>query len=94
MDLKPLIYQFDIVSGEDVSDFDDTLENRPETVFKINISTGSNDNIKPEFALYHFFKSFGIETQERASFFIHRVDMLTRDKDGNLISLDNVGYEL
>jgi hypothetical protein len=44
--------------------------------------------------LYHFFKSFGIETQERASFFIHRVDMLTRDADGNLISLDDVGYEL
>ena len=63
-------------------------------VFEINISTGSNDNIKPEFALYHFFKSFGIETQERASFFIHRVDMLTRDADGNLISLDDVGYEL
>ena len=94
VDLKPLIYKFDIVSGENVADFDDTLETRPEIVFEINISTGSNDNIKPELALYHFFKSFGIETQERASFFIHRVDMLTRDADGNLISLDDVGYEL
>lgn len=92
VDLKPLIYDFDIVNGADIADFDDTLEKRPDIVFLINVSTGSNDNIKPEFVLYHFFKSIGIDTKERSSFYIHRIDMLTRNKDEKLISLDDVGF--
>lgn len=79
LDLKPLVYRFDIEEEND----------RP--VFDLFVSTGSTDNIKPEFVLEKFFQSLGVELAEYA-FFIHRKDMFTR-KDDAFLSLGAVGYE-
>lgn len=79
LDLKPLIYDFDISQkGEKIT-------------FYLFVSTGSVDNIKPELVLQHFFASMECEVEDNA-FFIHRIDMFARNEDG-FVSLGDVGYE-
>ncbi len=80
LDLKPLVYEFDITEEEG------------EITFHLFVSTGSVDNIKPELVLVHFFASLGLEVDEKA-FFIHRIDMLTR-VDEKFVSLGEIGYEI
>ncbi len=79
LNLKPLIYDFDITKTED------------KISFYLYVSTGSTDNIKPEFVLSHFFASMGHMVEDNG-FFIHRIDMYTRDENG-YVSLGDVGYE-
>lgn len=80
LDLKLLIYDFNVSLEDD------------EIQFYLLVSTGSVDNIKPELVLEYFFHFLGQEVEEH-SFFIHRLDMLTR-VDEKLVSLGDVGYEL
>lgn len=79
LDLKPLIYEFDIMQRQDVVEF------------HLFVSTGSVDNIKPELVLQHFFATLDCPLEENA-FFIHRVDMFAQGEEG-FISLGDVGYE-
>ena len=79
LDLKPLVYDFDIrKEGEEIQ-------------FYLFVSTGSVDNIKPELVLQHFFASLDCSVEDNA-FFIHRLDMYARDENG-FVSLGDVGYE-
>lgn len=77
LDLKPLVFSFFIV------------EKQGDIRFELLVSTGSVDNIKPELVLYHFFAYLG-QTVDEQSFFIHRVDMLTKI-DACFVSLGDVG---
>lgn len=77
LDLKPLVFSFSIV------------EKQGDIRFELLVSTGSVDNIKPELVLYHFFAYLG-QTVDEQSFFIHRVDMLTKI-DACFVSLGDVG---
>lgn len=77
LDLKPLVFSFSIA------------EKQGDIRFELLVSTGSVDNIKPELVLYHFFAYLG-QTVEEQSFFIHRVDMLTKI-DACFVSLGDVG---
>ena len=79
LDLKPLIYEFDIMQRQGVVEF------------HLFVSTGSVDNIKPELVLQHFFTTLDCPLEENA-FFIHRVDMFAQGEEG-FISLGDVGYE-
>lgn len=77
LDLKPLVFSFSIV------------EKQGDIRFELLVSTGSVNNIKPELVLYHFFAYLG-QTVDEQSFFIHRVDMLTKI-DACFVSLGDVG---
>ncbi len=76
LDLKPLIYDFQI------SEADGNIQ------FYLFVSTGSKDNIKPELVLEHFFATLGAEVDEN-TFFIHRHDMFTKIKE-QLVSLGEI----
>lgn len=78
LDLKPLIHHFSISESP--------------LCFHLQVSTGSNDNIKPELVLEHFFQFMGKEECTGRDFFIHRLDMMT-EKDGKILSLGEVGYD-
>ncbi|MBQ1901352.1 MAG: DUF2344 domain-containing protein [Lachnospiraceae bacterium] len=87
LDLKPLIFSFEVVELPEVL--------REESAYsfglKLCVSTGSTDNIKPELVMEHFHKSAGLED---VSFGIHRVDLYTFDDNEELISLGDVGYDV
>ncbi|MDD6193653.1 MAG: TIGR03936 family radical SAM-associated protein [Lachnospiraceae bacterium] len=79
LDLKPLVYDFDIQKEGDAIQF------------YLFVSTGSVDNIKPELVLKHFFASIDCDIADHA-FFIHRIDMYAKNEEG-FVSLGDVGYE-
>ena len=83
LDLKPLIYDFNI--SEVCNSCGDS-----SILFSLVVSTGSTDNIKPELVLEHFFKHLGKEDLGRYDFFIHRKDMLTGEV-GQFVSLGEIG---
>ena len=78
LDLKPLIEAFDVAP--------DTAGN---PVFFLTLSAGSTDNIKPELVFTHFLPYFGL-SEDSCRLSIHRLDLLTRDADGRLVSLGDV----
>ena len=92
LDLKPLIYEFKLsdnakttafLPSEDVSA---SNGNRLYPYFYLTLSAGSTDNIKPELVFSHFMKSLGIE-EDAYRLAIHRLDLLTRNPEGQFVSL-------
>ncbi len=77
LDLKPLIYTFDIVEDEQHS-----------IVYQLQVSTGSTDNIKPELVLNHFHQYAGMKDCE-GKLAIHRLDLFTGEP-GAFLSLGEV----
>ena len=67
VDLKPLVYAFDVI------------EEDGKPAFYINVSTGSVDNIKPELLLASMYEKFGLEYNESA-IAIHRKDVYALDE--------------
>lgn len=84
IDILPLIYDFkcELLVDKSTSSFDNCA-------FEMLVSSGSDNNLKPDTVLCEFFKFIGIEI-EKNQINIHRIDMYTGEKD-NLISLDDVG---
>ena len=82
IDLKPLVYAFDVIEQE----------GRP--AFYVYVSTGSVDNIKPELILMSLYQKMGMEYNEFA-IAIHRKDVYAMDeKTGKRISLLDLGNEI
>ena len=78
LDLKPLIYRFNIKVEEGVP------------VYDLLLSSGSTDNIKPELVVKAFHEFLGLPEFDELSLDIMRVDMYTGEPD-NFISLGNIG---
>ena len=79
MDLKPLVYAFEVRE----------VDGKP--AFYLNVCTGSVDNIKPELVLTSMYEKLGIEYNENA-IAIHRIDTYTTDeKTGAQVSLLDMG---
>ena len=82
VDLKPLVYAFDVI------------EQDGHPAFYINVSTGSVDNIKPELLLSSIYEKLGLEYNE-AAIAIHRKDVYAIDeKTGERVSLLALGTEI
>ena len=80
-DLKPLVYEFDTVSREG------------NTEFVMRVSTGSNDNIKPEFVLESIYNKCGLSYNPSA-IQIHRNEVYASDDKGEFVSLLDMGTEI
>ena len=79
VDLKPLVYAFDVI------------EEDGKPAFYINVSTGSVDNIKPELLLASMYEKLGLEYNESA-IAIHRKDVYAIDeKTKKYVSLLDLG---
>jgi len=79
LDLKPLIYKFDVsVQNENI-------------IYDLLLSSGSTDNIKPELVIYHLHKFLGQELDDM-SLAIERTEMYTGEPDG-FIALGDIGDE-
>lgn len=79
IDLKPLVYAFDV------------LEQDGKPAFYIHVSTGSTDNIKPELLLSSIYEKLDLEYNESA-IAIHRKDVYAlNEKTGAYISLLDLG---
>ncbi len=80
IDLKPLIYRFniEIKAGVPVYDF--------------LLSSGSSDNIKPELVIKAFHEYLGLPEFNELSLDIQRIDMFTGNQ-GDFISLGEIGDE-
>lgn len=79
VDLKPLVYAFDV------------MEEDGKPAFYINVSTGSVDNIKPELLLASMYEKLGLEYNESA-IAIHRKDVYAIDeKTKKYVSLLELG---
>ena len=79
IDLKPLVYAFDVI------------EEDGKPAFYINVSTGSVDNIKPELLLASMYEKLGLEYNESA-IAIHRKDVYAIDeKTKKYVSLLDLG---
>ena len=82
VDLKPLVYAFDV------------FEEDGKPVFYINVSTGSVDNIKPELLLASMYEKLGLEYNESA-IAIHRKDVYAFDETSKkYVSLLDLGEEI
>lgn len=80
LDLKPLIYRFNISVQDNVP------------VYDLLLSSGSTDNIKPELVVKAFHEYLGLPEFEDLSLDIRRIDMFTGEPD-NFISLGAIGDE-
>lgn len=80
LDLKPLIYRFNL----------DVKDGVP--VYDLLLSSGSTDNIKPELVIKAFHEYLGLPEFDDLSLDIHRVDMFTGEV-GSLVSLGDIGDE-
>ncbi len=80
VDLKPLIYRFEL-------NFQDKMP-----VYDLLLSSGSADNIKPELVILAFHNYLGLLACDRLTLDIQRCDMFTGPAD-DLISLGDIGYE-
>lgn len=79
VDLKPLVYAFDVIE----------VDKKP--AFYINVSTGSVDNIKPELLLASVYEKLGLEYND-AAIVIHRKDVYAmNEKTGKQVSLLDLG---
>lgn len=82
VDLKPLVYSFDVLEKN----------NKPE--FLLSVCTGSVDNIKPELVLASLFEKAGLTYNENAVQ-IHRNEVYTKDENNNcFVSLLHLGQEI
>lgn len=82
LDLKPLVYKFNV----------NETDGKPE--FFLQVSTGSNDNIKPEFVLEAIYNKIGEEYNANA-IQIHRNEVYSRNEEsGELIPLLQMGEEI
>ncbi len=80
VDLKPLVFDFQLIV--------DGATQKPG--FSLFVSTGSTDNLKPELVLSSIYEKAGIEYNPFA-IQIHRVDLYTKDEQGNFLSLGEMG---
>ncbi|SHJ41748.1 TIGR03936 family radical SAM-associated protein [Pseudobutyrivibrio xylanivorans] len=80
LDLKPLIYRFNLIIKEGVPEYD------------LLLSSGSTDNIKPELVIKAFHEFIGLPDFDELSLDIRRIDMFTGEPD-SLISLGDIGDE-
>ncbi len=81
VDLKPLVYDFNV------------QEEESGPGFFLKVSTGSVDNIKPELVLASLFKICGLEYNEDAMQ-IHRMEVYARDEKGEWIPLLDLGERI
>ena len=81
IDLKPLVYDIKVKSKDD----------RP--YFYIKVSTGSVNNIKPDFVLDSIYKKCDLEYNP-LSIQIHRNDVYALDSNNNFVSLLDLGEEI
>lgn len=90
MDIKPLIYDFKALTKQE-----EPLQNAASDtpVFYIKLSTGSTDNLKPEFVLQTLFEKMGFEFVPEA-IRIHRQDVYALGEDGCFCSLSSMGEEI
>ena len=83
VDLKPLVYRLEVREN--------TLR-QPE--FLICVSTGSNDNIKPDLVLSSIYEKLGL-TYDANAIQVHRVETYARDEEsGHLVSLLALGKDI
>ncbi len=80
IDIKPLIYSFKVVEED----------NKP--VFDIMLSTGSVDNLKPEFVLEAIYQACGMEYNPLA-IAIHRNEVFALEND-KFVDLLSLGQEI
>lgn len=78
VDLKPLIYAFEVRKDKDIPSF------------YLKVSTGSTDNVKPELVMEHFYRFLGEELSE-FSFQILRHDVYTGNATDGFYSLNDCG---
>ena len=79
MDLKPLVYDFSM------------REKEGNPVFYLKLSTGSNDNVKPELVVEALFDHMGLNYNPSA-IQIHRIDVYAAgDTVNSFISLGDMG---
>ncbi len=78
LDLKPLIYRFNISVTDGVP------------VYDLLLSSGSTDNIKPELVIKAFHEFLGLPKFDELSLDIRRIDMYTGEKDA-FVSLGAIG---
>ena len=81
VDIKPLVYRFEVTEKDE------------KPAFIMQLSTGSTDNIKPEFVLEAIYKSCGLN-YEPLAMQIHRQDVYANGEDGGFISLIDMGEEI
>jgi len=80
LDLKPLIYRFNMEIKDRVPTYDFLL------------SSGSTDNIKPELVVKAFHEYLNLPEFDDVSLDIERIDMFTGDPE-NFVSLGEIGDE-
>ena len=78
LDLKPLIYSFDLSYVDKIP------------VYDLYVSCGSTDNIKPELVIKTFYNACKLGEFDENALDIMRIDMFTGEKN-NLISLGDIG---
>lgn len=81
VDIKPLVYKLTV------------MENNKKPEFFMQVSTGSIDNIKPEFVLHAIYEKCGLDYNPLA-IQIHRQEVYARKDDGTLICLLDMGEEI
>ena len=79
IDLKQLVYKFEISTDND---------QKPQ--FHLLLSTGSNDNVKPEFVMEQFFAFLQLEWNPFL-FQIHRNEVYSGDPVSGFVSLEDMG---
>ena len=80
VDIKPLVYAFEVAGTEEAPRFE------------INLSTGSTDNLKPELVLEWLFDRMGIPYNANA-IQIHRRDVYAKEGE-QFVSLLAMGEEI
>ncbi len=80
LDLKPLIYRFNLTVKDGIP------------VYDFLLSSGSTDNIKPELVVKAFHDYLGLPEFDELSLDIRRIDMFTGESD-NFVSLGDIGDE-
>lgn len=78
VDLKPLVYAFEV------------KEDEFGPVFFLKVSTGSIDNIKPELVLASLYEKCGLKLDENA-IQIHRLEVYAKNEQEKFISLLDMG---
>lgn len=81
VDLKPLVYEFEVREADAVP------------CFFLKVSTGSSDNIKPELVLASLYACCGLPYEENAVQ-IHRLEVYTTSESGEFIPLLAMGEEI
>lgn len=81
MDIKPLIYEFQV------------RERERKPSFYLKVSTGSVDNLKPELVLEQMYLFAGLEYRSEAMQ-IHKFETYTKNEQGEYIPLDALGERI